>query len=84
MPQLLRKGNTMKDYKTENIVNCTLVGHASSGKTTIAESLSFCAGALQKCGSVDAGTSISDYRKQEIDRQHSISMTLLNFEFLDK
>ena len=33
MPQLLRKGNTMKDYKTENIVNCQLAGHASSGKT---------------------------------------------------
>ena len=74
----------MKDYKTENIVNCALAGHASSGKTTIAESLSFCAGAMQKCGSVDAGTSISDYRKQEVNSKHSIGMSLLNFTYLDK
>jgi len=74
----------MKDYKTENIVNCALAGHASSGKTTIAESLSFCAGALQKCGSVDSGTSISDYRKQEINSKHSIGLSLLNFTYLDK
>ena len=38
----------MKDYKTEIIVNFSLVGHASSGKTTFAESLALCSGTINK------------------------------------
>ena len=74
----------MKDYKTENIVNIALVGHASSGKTCLAESMSFIAGTINKTGNIQSGSTLSDYRKQEIDHQHSISMSVLNCEFLDK
>ena len=74
----------MKNYTPDNIVNLTLAGHASSGKTTLAECLSVCAGTIKKAGSVDGGTTISDYRKQEIKNQHSIAMSLLNLEYQDK
>ncbi len=74
----------MKDYKTDNIVNCALVGHASSGKTTFAESLLFSSGLNNKAGNIDSGSTISDYRKQEISSKHSIGMSLLNFTYLDK
>ena len=74
----------MKDYKTEHIINIGLAGHASSGKTCLAESMSVVAKTINKLGSIEAGTTLSDYRKQEIDHQHSVSMSVLNFEFLDK
>ena len=74
----------MKDYTSENIINLALVGHAASGKTCLSESMSLVGGSIHKIGNIQGGSTLSDYRKQEIDRQHSISMTLLNFEFLDK
>ena len=74
----------MKEYKAENIINFVLAGHASSGKTSLAESFSFCSGAIRQKGSIQSGNTLSDYRKQEIDIQHSISMSLINFEYLDK
>jgi hypothetical protein len=57
----------MKDYKTENIINFSLVGHASSGKTTFAESLALCSGTITKAGTIESGSTLSDYRKQEPD-----------------
>ena len=74
----------MKDYKTENIINIVLTGHASSGKTCLSESMSAIAKTIIKAGDIATGSTLSDYRKQEIDHQHSISMSVLNFEFLDK
>ena len=74
----------MKDYKTENIVNLALSGHAASGKTCLAESLLLVAKSINKKGNIQSGSTLSDYRKQEIDHQHSISMSVLNCEFLDK
>ena len=74
----------MKDYKTENIINFSLVGHASSGKTTFSESLALCSGTVNKAGTIESGSTLSDYRKQEISNSLSIGMSLLNLEFLDK
>ena len=42
----------MKNYTTDNIVNFSLAGHASSGKTTFAESLAFCSGTINKVGTI--------------------------------
>ena len=74
----------MKQYTTDNIINFALVGHAASGKTSLAESFSMCAKSIHRQGNVQNGSTLSDYRKQEINNQHSISMSLLNFEFMDK
>ena len=46
--------------------------------------MSLVSGSIHKIGNIQGGSTLSDYRKQEIDRQHSISMSLLNFEYLDK
>ena len=74
----------MKEYRTDNIINLALVGHASSGKTSLAEAFSVCAKSVHRQGNVQNGSTLSDYRKQEINNQHSISMSLLNFEFMEK
>ena len=74
----------MKNYSTENIINLALTGHASTGKTMLAEAMVTNAGMIQKMGSITNGTTISDYREYEIENQHSISLTLMNLEWEDE
>ena len=74
----------MKDYSTKNIINIALAGHASVGKTTLAEAMVYNSGAIHKMGSIDSGTTVSDYREYEISNQHSISLSLLSLEWEEK
>ena len=74
----------MKEYTTENIINLCLSGHTSSGKTMLAESILFNAKAINKMGDTESGTTTSDYRDYEIQNQHSMSLSLLNYEWMDK
>ena len=53
----------MKDYSTNNIINIALTGHASTGKTALAEAMVFNGDAIHKMGSIDSGTTVSDYRE---------------------
>ncbi len=74
----------MKEYTTQNIINLALVGHSSSGKTILTESILLNAGLIHKMGNIESGTTVSDYHDYEIEDQHSISLSLLNFEWLEK
>ncbi len=71
----------MSGYDTKDIRNVALVGHASSGKTTLAEALLGHAGAINAPGSVDRGTTISDFDPLEQSHQHSLRSALVNFEY---
>ena len=48
-------------YTSEDIRNVCLVGPSNAGKTQLAEALLFAGGAIPKCGSVDAGDTVSDF-----------------------
>ena len=74
----------MKDYTTKNIINLALTGHATTGKTTLVEAMACNAGIVRKMGSIEEGTTVSDYREYEIQNQHSISLTLMNLEWNEK
>ena len=74
----------MKNYSTENIINLAFTGHATTGKTILAEAMLCNAGIIHKMGSINSGTTISDYREHEIQNQHSISLTLMNLEWQGK
>ncbi|MBD3386241.1 elongation factor G [candidate division KSB1 bacterium] len=74
----------MKEYAVTDIRNLALVSHQSVGKTTLAEGMLFSAGASNRMGTIDDGTTTSDYRKDEIDRKISISATLMHFEWEKK
>ena len=73
----------MKDYASENIRNVALIGHSTSGKTMISESMLYCAGITGRLGSIEEGTTVSDYNDDEIERQISIHGSLLHAETMD-
>ncbi|TAK51141.1 MAG: elongation factor G [Bacteroidetes bacterium] len=71
----------MKEYPTESIRNVSIIGHAGSGKTTLAEALLYTAGAINRMGRVEEGNTVSDYHNDEIERKNSINASLLTCEW---
>jgi len=63
----------MKDYSVENIRNIALVGHGSSGKTSLAAAILFDTGATSRLTKVDKGNTVTDYDPDEIERKISIN-----------
>src|SRR4030042_2055215 len=60
--------------------NVVLISHSGVGKTTLAESMSFDAGASKRRGSVGEGNTTSDFDDEEIARHFSISASLLRLK----
>lgn len=73
----------MKQYRPDQIKNIAIVSHAGAGKTTLTEALLYNAGAVDKLGRVDDGTTVSDCDEDEIQRQNSISSSLCVCEWQD-
>jgi len=71
----------MNEYKADKIRNVVLVGHSSSGKTSLAEALLFNTGAVTRLGKVDDNTSVSDFDPEEQRRKISINTSLLPCEW---
>ncbi|MDR0251364.1 MAG: elongation factor G [Burkholderiales bacterium] len=70
----------MTQYTTENIRTVALVGHGNAGKTTLAEALLFKAGVIQAAGSIEKGTTVSDFDPLEKSFQFSLRTSLLHLE----
>ena len=68
-------------YDTKNIRNIALMGHGNSGKTSLAESMLFTTGAIDRLGKVTDGNTVCDYDPEEIKRQITISAALAPIEF---
>ncbi|MFC1993254.1 elongation factor G [Chloroflexota bacterium] len=71
----------MKQYGLENIRNIVLLSHSGAGKTSAAETILFAAGAINRLGKVDDGTTVSDYDPDEVKRKISINLSLLPCEW---
>ncbi len=71
----------MNVYGTQQIRNVALLGHGGAGKTTVAEALALLTGVTKRMGKVTDGNTISDYDKEEIKRQFSISTSLVPLEY---
>ena len=59
-----------KVANVNNIRNIVLLGHAGSGKTSLAEAILHKTGAINRLGSVDEKTSVCDYYEEERQHQH--------------
>ncbi len=71
----------MKVYDAANIRNVALVGHSGSGKTQLASAALFDAGAVNRLGKVDDGTTVTDFDEEEIVRKHTLSASLAYAEW---
>ena len=63
------------------IRNVAVVGHRGTGKTSLVEAMLFQAGATNRLGVVEQGTTISDWDEDEQAREMSISDTLCHVEW---
>jgi elongation factor G len=71
----------MKVYEISEIRNVAIIGHGSSGKTSLTSALLFSAGAVNRLGKVDQGNTVTDYDEEEIARKVSISSALSHAEW---
>jgi elongation factor G len=63
------------------IRNVAVVGHRSTGKTSLVEAMLYQAGAINRLGTVEAGNTTSDWDDDEQKRQMSLSATLCHVDW---
>ncbi len=73
----------MKEYSTGNIRNIALVSHSSAGKTILTEAFLHTTGATTRMGSINEGTTVSDFDEEEIRRSISLYSAVIPIEFKD-
>ncbi|MCK4983670.1 MAG: elongation factor G [Victivallaceae bacterium] len=70
--------------KVSETRNFVVAGHSGCGKTSLCDLMLFKSGAVERLGSVDQKTSVSDYTPEEQEKQASIYSSPLNCTWKDK
>jgi elongation factor G len=68
----------MPEFDTSHVKSIVLLGHAGSGKTTLAECMLYEAGLISRRGSIAERNTVSDYHELEQERGNSIFSKLLH------
>jgi elongation factor G len=71
----------MRVFDAPAIRNVALAGHSGAGKTQLASALLFTAGAVNRLGKVDEGTTVTDYDEEAIARKHTLGSSLAWLEW---
>ncbi len=71
----------MKQYTADRIKNIAIVGHGSSGKTTLVEALLYLNNASDRFGNIADGNTVCDFDAEEIKRKASISLAVAPYEY---
>jgi elongation factor G len=66
------------------IRNVAVVGHRGTGKTSLVEAMLFQAGATNRLGTVEAGSTVGDWDEDEQRRQMSLAASLCHAEWHDR
>lgn len=73
----------MKISNATQIRNFAVAGHNGCGKTTLCDLMLFKAGAVDRLGSVDNKTSVSDFTPDEQEKRSSIYASFMNCDWKD-
>src|SRR5687768_8983216 len=71
----------MKVYDAASIRNVAVVGHGGSGKTQLVSAMLFVAGAVNRLGKVDEGSTVTDFDDEAIARKHTLASSLAHAEW---
>ncbi len=71
----------MAAHDSSSIRNVAVVGHRGTGKTSLVEALLFQAGAINRLGQVEQGSTVTDWDEDEHRRQMSLAAALCHLEW---
>lgn len=71
----------MKEYTTQQLRNIALIGHGSCGKTIFTETSLFLSKATTRRGTIEDGSTVTDFDEEEIRRGISLSTALAPVEW---
>lgn len=71
----------MREYHSNEIGNVVVLGHLGSGKTSVIEAMVYRSKGSSKIGTIQEGSTISDYDHEEIKRHASINTTIIPVEW---
>ncbi|MDA8087407.1 MAG: elongation factor G [Nitrospiraceae bacterium] len=71
----------MANFAVQAIRNVVLIGHGGSGKTSLAEAMLFTAGAVDRMGSTQEGTTVMDFEPEETGRKATIGTSAAAFNW---
>ena len=63
------------------IRNVAVVGHRGTGKTSLVEAMLFQAGAINRLGTVEQGSTVADWEDEEHKRQMSLSASICHLDW---
>ncbi len=73
----------MAAVETKRIRNVALLGHGGCGKTSLAESMIYLTGGIDRLGKVADGNTVSDFDAEETKRGFSLSASVMNMMWKD-
>src|SRR5215470_10174657 len=71
-------------HEPGKIRNVAVVGHRGTGKTSLVEAMLFQAGAANRLGTIEAGSTVSDWDEDEQRRRMSLAAALAHLEWHDR
>lgn len=71
----------MRDYKSNEVRNVSVVGHSGAGKTSVLEAMLFYTDATDRFGKTSDGTSLIDFDAEEIKRGISVYTSVIPIEW---
>jgi len=74
----------MAKYSSEQLRNVVFLGHAGTGKTSLAEAMAYDCGVTSRLGRAEDGTTIADFDEEEIRRHISVSVAVVPCPWKDR